>query len=61
MNKNNSSYRICVVSKALSANPILNIFSYSPETETWEDDMGNILKISESVSATMRVEGVNTL
>jgi len=53
MNENINNYRICVVTRALSENPLLKIFLYSPENDTWEDDIGNKLQINEKISAIM--------
>lgn len=47
MNQNRDSYRICVVIKALSDSPDRVIFSYSPDSNCWEDDEGRKLKINE--------------
>lgn len=55
MNENIDSYRICVVTKALCDNPILKIFIYSPESRTWEDNLGNKLQINEITSAIMSI------
>jgi len=51
MKEHSDSYRICVVTDALSQASLLRIFSFSPEIGKWEDDQGNQLKIDEVVSA----------
>lgn len=51
MQQHKSSYRICVVTEALSAKSLLKVFAFSPERNAWEDDEGNSLKIDEIVSA----------
>lgn len=53
MKKYLDSYRICVATKALSKNPFLRIFSFSPENRRWEDEKGSYLEITEIVSARM--------
>jgi hypothetical protein len=51
MNRHRESYRICVVTEALSEAPSLRRFSFSPEANTWEDDQRNQLVIEEKISA----------
>lgn len=51
MRKYRDSYRVCVVTNALSEEPLLRIFAFSPEIQEWEDDEGNRLTITEIVSA----------
>lgn len=53
MRKYLDSYRICVVTDALSENPLLRIFSFSPKHRRWEDEKGSFLEITEIVSARM--------
>jgi hypothetical protein len=53
MKQHRPSYRICVVTNALSNEPTLQVFSFSPDTHKWEDDDGNQLSITEVVSAKM--------
>ncbi len=53
MRKYVDSYRICVVTNSLSKNPLLRIFSFSPENRRWEDDKECYLKIAKIVSARM--------
>lgn len=50
MKKHKASYKLCIVSQALSE-PILNIFSYSSESNDWRNSDGNSLNIEEIVSA----------
>jgi len=51
MKKYKDSYRIAVVTNALSKNPLLKILSFSPESVEWEDDQGTPVRINEIVSA----------
>jgi hypothetical protein len=44
------SYRVCVVTDALSS-PELAVFAFSQETQRWEDQDGRILQIDEIVAA----------
>ena len=48
------SYRICVVTQALTA-PQLATFAYSPDSERWEDQHGRVLDFDEIVAARCRV------
>ena len=50
MKKHKASYKLCIVSQALS-DPILDIFSYSSESNDWRNSDGHILNIVEIVSA----------
>ncbi len=50
MQTHRDSYRVCVVTNALTS-PELTVFSYSEETERWEDWGGRVLDIHEIVSA----------
>lgn len=46
MRKHRMHYRVCIVSDALSENPILGIFSRNPETRFWEHhENGSALRI----------------
>ncbi|MCB2168144.1 MAG: DUF3883 domain-containing protein [Deltaproteobacteria bacterium] len=47
------SYRISVLTNALTDNKNLNIFLFSDETGKWENDSGETLTINEKVSAAM--------
>lgn len=51
MNKNKYQYRVSVLTNALSSQSILSIFSYSPESNRWEDEQDRFIKIEEIVSA----------
>jgi hypothetical protein len=51
MTENNDSYRICVVTGALSRKPKLTIFSYSHDSGHWEDDDGKLLKVNQRIAA----------
>jgi len=53
MRQHETSYRICVVTEALSEKPSLKVFAFSPERNAWEDEDGNSLIIKEVVSARM--------
>ena len=53
MKANRQSYRVCVVTGALSS-PELTVFAFSPETRQWEDETGRVLRIDESVAARCR-------
>ncbi|MFV2044611.1 MAG: protein NO VEIN domain-containing protein, partial [Anaerolineales bacterium] len=46
-----STFRLCVVTDALSSDPLLSVFAFSPESHSWEDDFGNHLSIIEVMSA----------
>jgi len=50
------SYRIAVVTKALTKKPNLTIFSHNPETGQWEDDDENLLTVTEITGARMTVD-----
>lgn len=56
MKKYKDSYRICAVTNALKRHPLLSIFSYSPESNKWEDEEGKPLNIVEVISARMQLE-----
>jgi len=47
------SYRVCVVTNALSL-PQLAIFAYSQDSQRWEDDDGRELKIDKIIAARCR-------
>jgi len=55
LQKYQETYRLCIVTSALSNSPTLRIFSFSPDNNTWEDDAGNQLTIAEVKSARMRL------
>ncbi len=55
MQKHFYSYRICVVTLALSLKPVLHVFSFSPENGVWEDGAGKQLAINEIVSARLQI------
>jgi len=50
MQQHRDSYRVCVVSKALTA-PCLEVFAYSPEAVQWESPAGRILVVEEIIAA----------
>ncbi|GAB6152866.1 hypothetical protein JCM17380_16160 [Desulfosporosinus burensis] len=50
MGKFKDSYRLCVVTSALSA-PLLGVYNYSPDIGAWQTDEGIVLKLNEAVSA----------
>lgn len=51
MKKHRDTYRLCIVSDALSKHPKLSTFSFSPESGQWEDNNRNHLRIKEIKSA----------
>ena len=54
MKKYSSSYRISVITKALTKSPKLSIFEYFPEIDVWEDEDGTMrLTIKEITSANL--------
>lgn len=55
MKKHKDSYRICVVTKALSKHASLSVFSFSPESGKWEDEQQRQLKLVEIISVRMNV------
>lgn len=55
MKRYKDSYRICVVTDALSRDPLLRIFAFSPESAKWEDDEGTHLMVNEIVGARMKM------
>lgn len=55
MQEYQDSYRICVVTDALGKEPVLRVFSFTPESQKWEDDEGNQLTITEITSAKMSI------
>ena len=55
LQKYRETYRLCIVTGALSDSPNLRIFSFSPDNHTWEDDAGNQLTIVEVKSAKMHL------
>lgn len=55
MKKHRNRFRICVVTDVLSKNPLLRVFSYSPENQNWEDDDENRLNIIEITGARMNL------
>ena len=54
MRKHLDSYRLCVVTNALTS-PTLTVFSYSQDTQRWEDSDGQVLAIDEIVAARCRI------
>ncbi|MDP3786736.1 MAG: DUF3883 domain-containing protein [Candidatus Omnitrophota bacterium] len=50
MKEYKKDYRICVVIDCLNV-PLLRSFFFSRESEEWEDDEGNVLKITEITGA----------
>lgn len=50
MNDYQESYRLCVVTKCL-VNPIIHVFSYSSERNTWLNEEGDELIIDQIISA----------
>lgn len=56
MQNHKDSYRICVVTNALSANPRLAVFSYSVGNDKWQDEGGLRLSIAELVAARLTTE-----
>ncbi|MBI4548018.1 MAG: DUF3883 domain-containing protein [Ignavibacteriae bacterium] len=53
MCQHKESYRICVLTKALSQHPRFHVFSFSPKSCQWENDSGEFLNITEIISARM--------
>jgi hypothetical protein len=53
MREHRGVYRLCVVTNSLST-PRLAIFSYSAESQRWEDQDGRVLVIEEIVAARCR-------
>jgi len=53
MQEYRQSYRICVVTNALS-NPRLDVFAFSPDSQRWEDDDGRPLAIEKIIAARCR-------
>ena len=49
--KREKGYRICVVTEAMSSQSRLHIFSYSPDSNSWTDENGQILEFQEVISA----------
>ncbi len=45
------TYRICVVTNALKGDWKLGVFSYSPDSGSWEDEEGRVLKFEKRMSA----------
>ncbi len=56
MKKFKDTYRISVITNALRKSPRMQIFLYSPDTNGWEDEKGNVLEIEEKTSAVMKVK-----
>jgi hypothetical protein len=50
MQEYRDSYRVCVVTNAI-ADPCLEVFSYSAETDRWQNPAGRVLNIQEIVAA----------
>ena len=55
MRSHRDDYRICIVTDTLGTNPIPHIFSYSVESQNWEDEEGKILTITERTGARCQV------
>lgn len=58
MKMHQHSYRISVVTDTLKKNPLLRVFSYSPESHNWEDDDENQLIITEIIGARMNLNEI---
>lgn len=54
VNNGNDSYRICIVTNALSK-PVLSIFECSNEKKIWLSEEGNILDFEEKTAAKVKV------
>ena len=50
MGQYRDSYRVCVVTNALTT-PSLAVFAFSPETGRWESAAGHVLAIQEIIAA----------
>jgi hypothetical protein len=50
MKEHRDSYRVCIVTQALSS-PQLAVFSYSKDSQRWEDETGRELNIAEIIAA----------
>ena len=50
MREYQESYRVCVVTNALTA-PCLEVFSYSPDSRQWESPERRVLNIQEIIAA----------
>jgi hypothetical protein len=50
MGQYRDTYRVCVVTNALTA-PCLEVFAYSPESRRWESGTGRVLTIQEIIAA----------
>ena len=48
--RNSPSYRLCIVTNALTA-PQLNIFSYDNDAQNWSSASGKVLQVDEILSA----------
>jgi hypothetical protein len=48
-----SNYRICVVTRALE-NPLLSIFFYSERSDSWQNEAGDKLSVSEITGALLK-------
>ena len=55
LKQHNDSYRICVVTQALSK-PDLAIFAYSQESHRWEDQQGRVLHFEDIIAARCRAD-----
>lgn len=53
LKKHRESYRVCVVTQALST-PGLAIFSFSEESQRWEDQHGRLLQFEDIIAAKCR-------
>ena len=54
MKEYRDSYYVCIVHNAL-VQPILNVFSFNPESAAWQDEKRRNLKIDDVVAARCRV------
>jgi hypothetical protein len=55
MQRHSGSYRLCVVTNALSAHGSLHVFGYSPDSRAWESEEGEKMEIREMTAARMFV------
>ncbi len=53
MNEHRDSYRLCVVTEALTA-PTLAVFAFAPNAERWEDQDGRSLILERLIAARFR-------
>jgi Domain of unknown function (DUF3883) len=50
LNEHQMSYRLCVVTNALSG-PVLDLFGYVANSDRWESANGRVLRIEERIAA----------